>query len=77
MASHSQRTSPRSAQQESTKHHLKAPIVLASSHPIKGQARVLQGEDERENEETQETTGKTPDRDRYLKQSPLSSFSFL
>jgi hypothetical protein len=44
------------------------PVVLASSRPIKGQARVLQ------RGEKQGTTGKTQDRDQHLKQSPLSSF---
>jgi hypothetical protein len=44
------------------------PVVLASSRPIKGQARVLQ------RGQKQGTTGKTQDRDQHLKQSPLSSF---
>jgi hypothetical protein len=55
------------------------PAVLASSRPIKGQARVLQRKNEQgtTNEEKHKTTVKTQDRDRYLKQSPLSSFSSL
>jgi hypothetical protein len=38
MAGHSQGTLLQSLQQGSTKHHLKAPCVLVSSCPIKGQA---------------------------------------
>jgi hypothetical protein len=72
MAGHSQSTSLRSAQQESTKHHLKAPRRLGLLSPYK---RVGQGSTTgRNNEEKQETIGKTQDRDRYLKQSPLSFF---
>jgi hypothetical protein len=52
------------------------PVVLASSRPIKGQARILQ-RGERDNKEIQETIRQTQDRDQYLKQSPWSSFFSL
>jgi hypothetical protein len=57
--------------QGSTKHRFKAPIVLATSRPIKGKAGALQrGQGGR-----QRTTCHIQDRDQHLKQSSCTSFS--
>jgi hypothetical protein len=52
MAGHPEATSLQSTQQESTKHRLKPPLDLATSRPIKRQARANQGEGKREKKNT-------------------------
>jgi hypothetical protein len=77
LAGHSQSTSLRSAQQESTKHHLKAPCRLGLLSPYKraGQGSTTGRDNEGQRGKTKKN--KRQQADRYLKQSPLSSFSSL